>query len=51
MTKKEIELRIGREESRIETLKEMIVNIRSDIKATRKAIRFWKNQRKTAPEK
>lgn len=51
MTKKEIERRIGLEESRIKSLKEMIENLRSDIKATQKAIRFWKNQYKTAPEK
>lgn len=51
MTKKDIDREIKREERRIESLKQKIADIRFDIKATQKAIRFWKNQHKTAPEK
>lgn len=50
MTKKDIDREIKREERRIKSLKQKIADIRFDIKATRDTIRFWKTQRKTAPE-
>ena len=46
MTKKEIEKNIAKEESRIERLKDRIKSIKFDIRATRKAISFWKKELK-----
>ena len=51
MTKKEIEREIKRNERRVSSLSDKIVELRFDIKATKKAIRFWKSQLKNAPEK
>ena len=45
-TKKEILQIIRKNERRIERLKEQIVDIRYDMKATRKTIRFWQNELK-----
>ena len=50
MTKKDIDREIKREELRIKALEQKIVDIRFAIKATKECIRFWKTQRKTAPE-
>ena len=50
MTKKEINEVINRETQHIDHVRKQIEDLRFDIKASQKAIRFWKNQRKTAPE-
>ena len=45
-TKKEILQIIRKNERRINRLKSEIVDIRYDMKATRKTIRFWQNELK-----
>ena len=44
MTKKEIEREIKRNERRIKTLTGKIEDLKFDMKATRKAISFWKKE-------
>lgn len=45
-TKKEILQIIRKNERRIDRLKNEIVDLRYDMKATRKTIRFWQNELK-----
>lgn len=45
-TAKEILRNINKEERRISKLKNEIVDIRYDMKATRKTIKFWQNELK-----
>ena len=46
MTEKEIKREIEKNESRIETIKGKIEDLKFDMKATRKAIAFWKKELK-----
>lgn len=48
MSRKEIQKRIRSEENRIKWRKAEIDKIKSDIKATRRALAFWKTQLKKA---
>ena len=44
MTEKEIKREIEKNERRVETIKGKIEDLKFDMKATRKAIAFWKKE-------
>lgn len=50
MTRKDIERIIKYNERRIARLKNQIIDIRFDIKATRELVRFWKSELKKAKD-